>query len=152
MSIPASPSASPGFQPDRPDAPGFQVAEAFGFQTQTPVCALDLRVRVGFSAPAVGVLPPVTPPAVGVFAPWTVAITRTEPLDLRVRVQVDAPARFIPAPAPPPRPPTARRHRAPLHLSLHVALEQRVRHFAYLDEVVLPDDDEVLTVFAGGHR
>ena len=30
-------SASPGFQPDRPGSPGFQLAEAAGYQTQTPV-------------------------------------------------------------------------------------------------------------------
>ena len=37
-------SSSPGFQPDRPGQPGFQVAEAGGFQTQTPAAVGLLEV------------------------------------------------------------------------------------------------------------
>jgi len=87
-------SASLGFQPDR-GLGGFQLAEDGGFQTRGPVCALDLRVVVSFSAQATG---PARPPSSGGGAIWAIPrpLTRPRraPLDLRVTLACAAPGIF----------------------------------------------------------
>lgn len=149
--------ASPAFQPDRPGAPGFQLAEDLGFQTQVPaavgllevVLSLDgvtarysprnsaigdLLLVLGLDAVTRGPRPQFTGGTMGVYTypnRWTVVG------DLALVLTLDAVTRFRPAPA-------VRRAVLEPELDLVLTLDATTRALDYVRDVLEPETEDLL--------
>jgi hypothetical protein len=166
--------ASPAFQPDRPGAPGFQLAEDLGFQTQTPAWVGELEAVVTLDSPVahfsggahayVGELEAVvtlesphrfvagTPPFVGAGGAWIYPLPRRYAYvgELEAVVTLESPHRFVRGrPRPVRRPRPLRRIVVGALAGRGLELEAVVRHRDGLRDVILPDDAEALELLVG---